>query len=290
MPADLDDEQRAFQDMKLTCMATMAEIGVTAEEYAAFLTDDGLRARLSAKLRDMAERYNTFDDENVFDDLGEDELEEVTGIADADMKSLRIKVQLKDVSKPPMWREIVIPADFNFSQLHHCIQAVSGLCDYHLWDFQHKAYDHGMQIAIPDYQDSPFGMSGFYDADVTPVTGFLAKKGDKLEYVYDYGDDWIFVVTVLEVMDRQGEVAECTKWKCDFQPIEDTGGVWSYLDFRSAITDAGKLTAKQKKEFAKQHGYDSFDEIKNMVVDHMFDPEFVNDCLAEIPDTGRTHD
>lgn len=210
---------------------------------------------------------------------------------DAGCKSLRLKVQMKDVSKPPMWREIVIPADFNFSQLHHAIQAVAGLENCHLWQFQHQVYNPDLQIGIPADDGTGFGLDEWtHDADATPVTGFLAKKGDKLEYVYDFGDDWIFTVSVLEVIDRRGDVAECTKWKCDFQPIEDCGGIWAYQQLRDAFTAPKTLTSKQKKELVETFGFENFSQLSAWVDDALMDIEYVNERLAEIPESGRLDD
>lgn len=274
-----------YEGMKMMLMTAMAEMGVTPEEYAAFLADDKAKGEIRNRLRSMG-------DESDFEGYsGHHVAGEVHAIPDADKKSLRLKVQMKDVNKPPMWREIVIPADFNFSQLHHAIQAVTGLENSHLWAFQHKAYNPDLQIGVPMDNRTGFGIDEWtHDADLTPVTGFLGKKGDKLEYLYDFGDDWIFTVTVLEVMDREGEVAVCTKWKCDFQPIEDCGGIWSYLQLRDAFTDPKALTAKQKKELARYFCFDSFSELSGCVEDSMMDIEYVNERLSELPESGRMDD
>lgn len=36
------------------------------------------------------------------------------GLKDAAEKTLKLRVQMRDVSKPPMWRELKVPADFTF--------------------------------------------------------------------------------------------------------------------------------------------------------------------------------
>ena len=122
------------------------------------------------------------------------------------------------------------------------------------------------------------------------MTGFLAKKGDKLEYVYDFGDDWIFTVSVLEVIDRRGDVAKCTKWKCEFQPIEDCGGIWAYRQLRDAFTAPKTLTSKQKKELVETFGFENFSQLSAWVDDALMDIEYVNERLAEIPESGRLDD
>lgn len=263
----------AGADSKLMLMRIMDEMGVTPDEYAAFLADDKLMAEQGNFMTDMARQTHLYDDDALWDKEDDD----AQPIPDAENKSLRIKVQMKDVSKPPMWRELVIPADFHFDQLHLAIQAAMGFDNYHLWMFQPQVYHSDLQITLPGEEEE-----GTHDARNTPVTAFLAKKGDKLEYVYDFGDDWIFTVTVIDVLDEYNDVAECTKWKGDMQPVEDSGGVWSYIQFRDIYSRVNTLSAKEKREMACSLGYDKFSTLMGRLDDAQFDIEVVNSRLADI--------
>lgn len=141
---------------------------------------------------------------------------------DADNKTLKIKIQLRNVTKPPMWREVLVPADFNFSQLHYVIQTVTVLDNCHLWLFDIRPKTHNLLIGIPKTDLFSFGIDDCsFDADQTPLTAFLAKKGDKLVYVYDFRLDWIFNISVIDVVERHGEVAECRKYKSELQALDD---------------------------------------------------------------------
>src|ERR1700719_2155964 len=51
-----------------------------------------------------------------------------------------------DGIKPPIWRRILVPADFTLSQLHRVIQAVMDWKDYHLHEFNVAGRVYG----IPD--------------------------------------------------------------------------------------------------------------------------------------------
>ena len=261
----------AGADSKLMLMRIMAEMGVTPDEYAAFLADDKLMTEQGKFLTDMARQTHLYDDDALWDKEDDD----AQPIPDAENKSLRIKVQMKDVTKPPMWRELIIPASFYFDQLHLAIQAAMGFDDCHLWMFQPKAFDSDLQITLPD-EDAEWT----HDARSTPVTAFLSKKGDKLEYVYDFGDDWIFTVTVLDVLDEYTYKAECNKWKGDMQPVEDSGGVWSYIQFRDIYSRADSMSAKEKREIARSLGYDKFSTLMERLEDAKFDIDEVNDALA----------
>lgn len=109
------------------------------------------------------------------------------GLKDAPEKTLKLRVQMQDVTKPPMWRELKVPADFTFFQLHKAIQGVCGFEDAHLWQFQRRPYDHEIQIGVPSDGEDPYepGLDEWtHDARTTGITTFLAEKGQKLVYVY----------------------------------------------------------------------------------------------------------
>ena len=207
------------------------------------------------------------------------------GMKDAPEKTLKLRVQMQDVTKPPMWRELKVPADFTFFQLHKAIQGACGFEDAHLWQFQRRPYDPEIQIGVPSDGEDPYepGLDEWtHDARTTGITTFLAEKGQKLVYVYDFGDDWIFTVSVVDVTPRDGEVAECTRWKSDLQPLEDSGGIWSYLNMRQAWAERDSLTKRKKKDLADMLGYESFEQIEEIMSESMFDPERVNEILAGI--------
>ena len=272
---DMDMDETEI--VKQLGMQAMAEMGVTAEEYATFLASGIGRDEVM---------------ENIHKMIGDDKrpggcmpyCQAMAAMPDAENKSLKLKIQMKDVVKPPMWREVIIPADFNFSQLHYVIQAVTGLEDCHLWQFQDRQIQSTFEIAIP--QDGQFGFGVTectHHADTTPVTGVLREKGNKVEYWYDFGDDWMFTVSVLAVMDRQGEVPEMTKWKSDLQPIEDTGGAWNYPVLRDAALD--KMSDKDLKHWADNYCFERVSDFKDWLAEHMIAPEDVADGLADIPDS-----
>ena len=70
-----NDEMSELDSMKLMFMTTLAEMGVTAEEYAAFLNDDKLREEMIGQMDSMAEDFDFHR-----------EAEEVYPIPDADKK------------------------------------------------------------------------------------------------------------------------------------------------------------------------------------------------------------
>ncbi|MDE5808217.1 MAG: plasmid pRiA4b ORF-3 family protein [Muribaculaceae bacterium] len=210
------------------------------------------------------------------------EIKEYEPLKDASEHTLVLRIQMKDVTKPPMWREVEVPADFDFMQLHEVIQEVVGLENYHMWQFNAKAYDNSLQISADMENDSPFGggMDGMtHDAEETYLTQFLQNKGDKLEYVYDFGDDWIFTVEVKELCDKKIDHPVCRKYKSELNALEDFGGIWSYLDARQDLDTWEKMSKKERKKRFQERGFDSEEEYLEFLNEHRFNLDEINAAL-----------
>ncbi|MDE5811683.1 MAG: plasmid pRiA4b ORF-3 family protein [Muribaculaceae bacterium] len=277
--------------LRMAFMMTAIDMGITPEEYAEFYenADD-----FKAMLKSAAPQHTAFQEMDGDDTFGpslflpkQPIIVEKSKLPrkDAAEKSLVLKVQLCDVSTPPMWRELIVPADFNFTQLHYAIQAAMGLLNLHLWMFQKSPYNKGLAIGIPQGESGfSFGLDdATHDADETPLTAFLADKGDKLFYVYDFGDDWIFKVTVTKVIDRQSDRATLGKYKCDFQVPENIGGVGAYREWRKFFEQRNTLTKKQKEQFAKKWGFYDINLLDDRVETLTFNPDEINAELKDIP-------
>lgn len=274
----IPEEETSFQIMMKAVL-----LGITPDDYAEF------HAMVNGIIGDDDADGRVNDTSNGYALSSRDDRRHIQapshGMEDASEKTLTLRVQMQDVTKPPMWRELRIPADFTFFQLHQAIQVACGFEDAHLWQFQRKAYNPELQIGIPADHTDPdeLGLEEWtHDARTTGITAFLAEKGQKLVYVYDFGDDWIFTVSVVDITPRDGETAECTRWKSDMQPLEDCGGTWGYMNMRSAWSQRDSLTKRQKKELADTLGYNSFDELEEVIIDSQFDLKVVNEILAEI--------
>lgn len=262
---------------RFSIMMEAVMLGITPEDYAEFYS-------MINEVGGRQEPIHQFDEHSTTSRVDtRRQLLPSEERKDAHEKTLILRVQMKDVTKPPMWRELKVPADFTFALLHKAIQRACGFENAHLWQFQRKAYDSELEIGIPSTSPHEMGLEECtHDARTTGITAFLAKKGDKLVYVYDFGDDWIFTVSVVDVIARDGEVAECTRWKSDLQALEDSGGVWTYVNMREAWEHRDSLTKRQKNELVDSLGFDSFDELEDVIRDSLFDPESVNELLARI--------
>lgn len=281
------------QKGQFALMYTLASSGVTPDEYDQFYHLLQSTGMLTDGLFSNIEELASVDDEDdmafPFPGVGfhrsRCEVKEYDPLEDACNRSLVLKIRMKDVAKPPMWREVEIPADYNFMQLHEVIQEITGLEDCHLWQFNVVAYDDSLQIGVKMDPDNPFG-AGLdfvtHNAEETDLTRFLHQKGDKLEYVYDFGDDWIFVVEVKDVIVKKNEHPVCRKYKSELNAIEDFGGTWSYSEARADLEEWGNLSAKDKRHRAEERGFDTEKEYYDFLLEHLIDVDYINDVLIGI--------
>ena len=98
-----------------------------------------------------------YDDEDYYDDEEEIDSEYVSEpIENFIEKTLLLKIKVKDIKKPPVWREMEIPAWYTFEDLHDAIQIIFGWQDYHLWQFQEKLYKSPYVIKIENEDEDDF--------------------------------------------------------------------------------------------------------------------------------------
>jgi len=65
----------------------------------------------------------------------------------------------------------------------------------------------------------------------------IKKKGDKLFYKYDFGDSWRHELVLEQILEKENKAyLECITGK-NACPLEDSGGVWGYMDMLAARAD-----------------------------------------------------
>lgn len=131
---------------------------------------------------------------------------------------------------PPVWRRIRVSGDCTLRKLHHFIQAAFGWHSSHLHEFS-KGLNRYMPL---DTELLELGEDALDDRRFKLRR--VLDEGDRLRYLYDFGDGWQHVVAVEAI-----EPCEFTGSWCEVLdgaracPPEDVGGVPGYLDFLQII-------------------------------------------------------
>lgn len=144
----------------------------------------------------------------------------------------QIKATLRE-TKPPVWRRVQVPSTITLGGLHDVMQAAFGWYDCHLHEWDVNGVEYGMpDIDTADWKDEP-------TLDERKVRlGDIAADGTKLEYWYDFGDDWRHQLVVEKVMPAEPGASYpqlvAGRRAC---PPEDVGGTYGYEEFLQAIAD-----------------------------------------------------
>ncbi|HTU84865.1 MAG TPA: plasmid pRiA4b ORF-3 family protein [Solirubrobacteraceae bacterium] len=183
-----------------------------------------------------------------------------------DERVFQIKITLKGVSKPPVWRRILVPAGIRLDHFHDAIQAAMGWLDYHMHVFSAEAGEYG--VPDPDL--------GHRDERQITLARVLQGSGDRLIYTYDFGDDWDHELAFeQEVPAEPGAVyPRCVAGKGACPP-EDCGGPWGYMDLRAVLADPGAESHDEMLEWLGLQHAGEFDPAA-------FDVDAVNESLAAL--------
>lgn len=128
-------------------------------------------------------------------------------------------------SRPRIWRRLSLPGDLTLDAVHTLFQAAMGWSDSHLHRFQPGT---GQVYSDPYFVtefDEDEGDDGTREEGVR-LDQLLRAPGDRMTYLYDFGDDWEHRVTLessgpLTAENRQPTCLAGAK-AC---PPEDVGGV-----------------------------------------------------------------
>jgi hypothetical protein len=141
----------------------------------------------------------------------------------------RIKVTLQG-TKPPVWRRLEVPSDVTLTRLHAVIQEAFGWYNAHMWVFETGSDQYG----VPDPE------RGHRNAERTTLQKVAPRTGERLGYVYDFGDDWQHTIVVEDIAEPEPGVAypRCLAGR-RAAPPEDCGGRYGYADLLEVLDDPG---------------------------------------------------
>ncbi|MET8413037.1 plasmid pRiA4b ORF-3 family protein [Streptomyces sp. NPDC005195] len=169
----------------------------------------------------------------------------------------QLKIVLRDTS-PPVWRRVTLPADTSLGCLHAIVQTCFGWGDSHLHSFTEPA--SGRQFV--DF-DGPLDRDPFRDADEESVTvaEVLPYEGGRLEYTYDFGDDWRHRITLEKILPASTPErrVRCTGGRRAMPYVEDIGGAWALRAVLDAVADRGAPAPEPWTDLVETLREDGFD-------------------------------
>lgn len=152
--------------------------------------------------------------------------------------TFQFKIQIKNITKPPVWRRVVVPADITFYDFHIVIQVAFGWENAHLFLFSPQGWQSFpmIQLEAEDNVD-------FFAPDETPLDATTTKLSDiftvekqKFTYIYDFGDDWAHAITLEKIVETEALFPVCLVGKGTCPP-EDCGGPWGYEELKETLNN-----------------------------------------------------
>ncbi|MGX4694973.1 plasmid pRiA4b ORF-3 family protein [Streptomyces sp. JNUCC 63] len=197
----------------------------------------------------------------------------------------QLKVALVGM-RPPVWRRLVVPSDITLGSLHDVIQVAFGWEDMHLHAFEDRS---GGRYAPPEDLDIPV-----FDEEEAALADVLPGTGDRMDYTYDFGDDWLHRITVEAVRspaEGEGKHAVCAGGRRAMPDAEDLGGVWELAGLLERYADG-----ERPSPAAVRHGGEEWVEYDDGLHDEVlaglyeegfdpaaFDPAELTGELAQVP-------
>ena len=137
----------------------------------------------------------------------------------------QVQIYLEDI-EPRIWRRILLPKKMTLHELHRIIQLSFDWYDYHLYSFR---------IGEDNYEAPDEEAEGL-DSTKARLDRLGLGPGDKLEYVYDWGDEWRHIV---EFEEPEGEPdldwLPTVAGGARRAPPEDCGGPNGYSEILDAL-------------------------------------------------------
>ncbi|MDR1115805.1 MAG: plasmid pRiA4b ORF-3 family protein [Tannerella sp.] len=147
--------------------------------------------------------------------------------------TFQFKIQIEDITKPPVWRKVLVPETFTFHKFHQVIQAAFGWENAHLYQFSEKEYGSGEVYGVPT-EDEDDWETPVTDSREKKLKDIFIKEGKKYIYIYDLGDDWVHKITLEKIINENRTKASCIDGKGACPP-ENCGGVWGYEEIKETF-------------------------------------------------------
>jgi hypothetical protein len=171
-------------------------------------------------------QINKADDTAGLTDLGRFAIRRLRGMAEPGDPVLQVRITLRHVDNPPVWRQVLIPAAYPLSRVHRAVQAAMGWEDCHM---------HAFQIGKTTYGPDPEDELGYADETKARLAD-VARVRTRIGYEYDFGDSWEheLVVEARTVAEDDQAYPACIAGEGACPP-EDCGGVYGFAELKDVL-------------------------------------------------------
>jgi hypothetical protein len=131
-------------------------------------------------------------------------------------------------AKPKIWRRVLVHADIPLEDFSRVVQASMGWMGGHLYLFS-----DGME----EYAPAQMGLEGTRDTKKMPLRELLPEEKARINYIYDFGDDWDHTITLekkLSPEEAPQQVPKCIGGRRNCPP-EDCGGLPGYEEMLEVL-------------------------------------------------------
>ena len=180
----------------------------------------------------------------------------------------QIRIHLNQIS-PPIWRDVIVPAEISLAWLHELIQEAMGWMDLHMHQYTHQGV-HYVGDAEESFED------GIDEATVS-LGQLLQRVGDELIYVYDLGDCWQHRVSLEKILPPDTPI--CCLQGQGACPPDDCGGPLGFMELCDLRASAGQLSQEdqerldwfdlQSAESFEQEDVDEVNETFAKIIEHV---------------------
>lgn len=221
-------EQMTREDADAVVAGIRASGHPAAEEVADLMSAQSRGPDLNGAIAALL-GGSPFGGPGLFDD--EDDYLEEYGHDLPEGTLLQLKITLKGVSKPPVWRRVRVPASITLDALHQVVLGAMGWAGGHMHEFS----DDVTEFGVPE---SDLGHADEKDFELADL---IDTVGEHITYTYDFGDDWQHVIKIEKIIepgtpDAARTTPECLAGKGACPP-EDCGGSWGYAELKLAVAD-----------------------------------------------------
>ena len=165
--------------------------------------------------------------------------------------TFQFKIQIKNITKPPVWRKVTVPAQYSFWDFHMVIQASFGWENSHLFSFSPGGWRSYPVIELRDDAiNDPFFMpqGESLDAEKTMLSEIFNTERQTFTYIYDFGDNWEHKIILEKILPDKTLYPTCINGK-GMCPPEDCGGVWGYMQLKEVLSDKNHPDYEEYKEW-----------------------------------------